>query len=144
MRWLSPNQRGNAFNSAQAAYRLACGDISRRVGALEFFFHKSAPLLAGLFESVFWNGSVLQLSLARPAIRQAIATIGSVHEGQGLKRLQNGSSSSGDSSTGPETAMQPYNRAIRLVIARENVDPNTIPAVTMASILFTCLEFPRG
>ncbi|EYE90902.1 Zn(II)2Cys6 transcription factor [Aspergillus ruber CBS 135680] len=110
--------------------------------ALEFFFHKSAPLLAGFFESAFWNGSVLQLSLVEPAIRQAIAAIGSVHEEQGLKRLQGGSGSS--SSTGFVTAVQLYNRAIRLVIARAEVDPNAIPAVTMASILFTCFEFLRG
>lgn len=108
--------------------------------ALEFFFHKSAPLLAGFFEGPFWNGSVLQLNLAEPAIRQAIAAIGSVHEEQGLKRLQGGSGSS----TGFETAVQLYNRAIRLVIARANMDPNAIPAVTMASILFTCFEFLRG
>lgn len=108
--------------------------------ALEFFFHRSAPLLAGFFEGAFWNGSVLQLSLAEPAIRQAIAAIGSVHEEQGLKRLED----SNVSSAGPQTAVQLYNRAIRLVIARANVDPNAIPAVTMASILFTCFEFLRG
>lgn len=44
--------------------------------ALVFFFRKSAPLLAGFFESALWNGSVLQLGLAEPAIRQTIAAIG--------------------------------------------------------------------
>lgn len=108
--------------------------------ALDFFFHKSAPLLAGFFESSFWNGSVLQLSMSEPAIRQAIAAIGSIYEEQGLKRLQSGSGSS----AGFETAVQLYNRAIRLVIARAEVDPNATPVVTMASILFTCFEFLRG
>lgn len=101
--------------------------------ALEFFFHRSAPLLAGFFESSFWKGSVLQLSLAEPAIRQAIAAIGSVHEEQGLRRQ-----------AGSEVAVQLYNRAIRLVIARAEMDPNAIPVVTMASILFTCFEFLCG
>lgn len=106
--------------------------------ALEFFFHRTAPQLAGFFEGSFWKGSVLQLSLAEPAIRQAIAAIGLVHEQEGSFQL---SPRSRIGSTRPDFAVQLYNRAIRSIIERSATDTNAIPIVVVASILFTCFEF---
>jgi hypothetical protein len=108
--------------------------------ALEFFFHRSAPQLAGFFEGSFWKASVLQLSLSEPAIRQAIAAIGSLHEQEGYFHP---SSRSNIGSTRSDSAVQLYSRAIRSIIEKAAGDQNAIPVVVMASILFTCFEFLR-
>lgn len=122
--------------------------------ALEFFFHKSAPQLAGFFERAFWKGSVLQSSLAEPAIRQAIAAIAVLHEQQGRSTLlgsgesdNDGSSSSSSSSSESgdnAAAVRLYNKAIRQIVDRTRMDPDAVPMITMASVLFTCFEFLRG
>lgn len=109
--------------------------------ALEFFFHKSAAQLAGFFERAFWKGSVLQSSLAEPAIRQAIAAIAVLHEQQGRSAiLGNGEGNEGEN----EVAVRLYNKAIRQVVTKTRLDPDAVPVITMASILFTCFEFLRG
>ncbi|KAF7589562.1 hypothetical protein BBP40_004141 [Aspergillus hancockii] len=109
--------------------------------ALEFFFHKTASQLAGFFEGSFWKGSVLQLSLVEPAIRQAIAAIGSLHEHKGTRKFL---PSSNAASHGPDPAVQLYTRAIRATIEKTATDPDAIPIVVVASILFTAFEFLRG
>ncbi|GAD94340.1 predicted protein [Paecilomyces variotii No. 5] len=108
--------------------------------ALEFFFHKAAPRLAGFFEGSFWKGSVLQLSLSEPAIRQAIASIGSLYEQEASFHLS--PSSDGDNMRSA-LAVQLYNRAIRSVIEKTAADRSAIPVIVMASILFACFEFLR-
>ncbi|KAE8355916.1 hypothetical protein BDV28DRAFT_155040 [Aspergillus coremiiformis] len=109
--------------------------------ALEFFFHRSASQLAGFFELSFWKGTVLQLSLVEPAIRQAIAAIGSLHEHKGgCKLLPSFNAAGGDS----DPAMQMYTRAIRSTIEAAAADSSAIPVVIVASILFTTFEFLRG
>ncbi|KAJ5105414.1 hypothetical protein NUU61_002761 [Penicillium alfredii] len=109
---------------------------------LEFFFQKSAPQLAGFLEGGFFQGTVLQLSLAEPAIRQAIAAIGALHE-QGPFGLQ--SASSGMNRWPLELPIQLYNRAIRSIIDKAASDPNhSTPVIATASILFTCFECFQG
>lgn len=108
--------------------------------ALEFFFQKASPQLAGFFEGSFWKGSVLQLSLSEPAIRQAIAAIGSLYEQEGS--LQLSPCSNGDSLR-PGFAVQLYNKAIRSVVEKTASDTSAIPIIIMASILFACFEFLR-
>ncbi|KAF5857019.1 hypothetical protein ETB97_006410 [Aspergillus alliaceus] len=109
--------------------------------ALEFFFHKSSTQLAGFFEGGFWRATVLQLSLVEPAIRQAIAAIGSLHEHKGgCKLLPSFNAASGNA----DPAVQLYNRAIRATIEKTASDLSAIPVVVVASILFTAFEFLRG
>ncbi|KAL1880430.1 hypothetical protein Plec18167_003834 [Paecilomyces lecythidis] len=108
--------------------------------ALDFFFHKAAPQLAGFFEGSFWKGSVLQLSLSEPAIRQAIASIGSLYE-QEASFCPSPSSDGGNMRSG--FAVRLYNRAIRSVIEKTAADKSAIPVIVMASILFACFEFLR-
>lgn len=110
--------------------------------ALEFFFHKSAPQLAGFFERAFWKGSVLQSSLAEPAIRQAIAAIAVLHEQQGRSALLG--NGDGSDNVDNEVAVRLYNKAIRQVVNKTRLDPDAVPVITMASVLFTCFEFLRG
>lgn len=45
------------------------------------FFHKNtAAVLAGYFDSSFWERLVLQVSVSEPAVRHAIVALGSLHE----------------------------------------------------------------
>ncbi|KAL4890079.1 hypothetical protein BDV59DRAFT_99353 [Aspergillus ambiguus] len=108
--------------------------------ALEIFFIKASPRLAGYFEDSFWRYSVLQLSLSEPAIRQALAAIGSVYEHAGSSINL---CSSISKTTQPRFPLLLYNKAIQSVIAKAS-DTDAIPVVIVASILFACLEFLRG
>ncbi|KAE8142855.1 hypothetical protein BDV38DRAFT_267509 [Aspergillus pseudotamarii] len=109
--------------------------------ALEFFFHKSSSQLSGFFEGSFWKVTVLQLSLVEPAIRQAIAAIGSLHEHKGgCKLISSFNTAGGD----PHPAIQLYTRALRSTIEKDAADIGAIPMVVVASILFTAFEFLRG
>ncbi|KAK0913879.1 hypothetical protein LTR91_011977 [Friedmanniomyces endolithicus] len=48
--------------------------------ALQFFVRNSAPQLAGYFDSPFWQRMVLQAARGEPAVKHAVAAIGSLHE----------------------------------------------------------------
>ncbi|KAL6236139.1 hypothetical protein BDW75DRAFT_118163 [Aspergillus navahoensis] len=105
--------------------------------ALEFFFHTTSDSLAGFLEGAFWKRSVLQLSLSEPAIRQALAALGSLHEYEGFRPA------SGCRTSTPAIADQLYSRAIRSTREKAGTGETAIPIVVMASILFTCVEFLR-
>lgn len=111
---------------------------SLEIQSLEFFFRKTSPQLAGFFGGPFFQGSVLQLCLAEPAIRQATSAIGFLHEqiatgkfSLGGEKLQN-------------VHLQLYNRSIRSVIDKAATGLTAFPLVATANILFTCLEIFRG
>ncbi|OJJ66758.1 hypothetical protein ASPBRDRAFT_48707 [Aspergillus brasiliensis CBS 101740] len=110
--------------------------------ALEFFFRKSATLLAGYFNASFWTRTVLQLSLTEPTIRQAIAAIGFLCETEGT------STSLGMAhrwqSSRSDLALHLYNRAIRTTIDKVSSGTDAVPLVIATSILFAILEFLRG
>ncbi|KAJ5832851.1 hypothetical protein N7474_001162 [Penicillium riverlandense] len=106
--------------------------------ALDFFFHKTAPHLAGFFEASFFQGSVLQLSLAEPAIRQAIAAIASLHELEAPDP-----SLPTDTGLSADLPVRLYNQSIRSIIDRA-AGNNAMPVVAVANILYTCFEFLRG
>ncbi|KAL2848435.1 hypothetical protein BJY01DRAFT_246447 [Aspergillus pseudoustus] len=99
--------------------------------ALDFFFHTTSPQLAGFLDTDFWKRSVLQFSLAQPAIRQGLAALGSLHEyEQGW-------------ATNNAVAEQLYSRAIRSTVDKAAAGDMSVPIVVMASIIFTCFEFLR-
>ncbi|KAL3451530.1 hypothetical protein BJX65DRAFT_220400 [Aspergillus insuetus] len=100
--------------------------------ALDFFFHTTSPQLAGFLDAGFWKRTVLQLSLAEPAIRQGLAALGSLHEYGG-----------GQASSDPVVAEELYNQAIRSTVRKASVGDLSVPIVVMASIIFTCFEFLR-
>ncbi|KAJ5793932.1 hypothetical protein N7457_000531 [Penicillium paradoxum] len=106
--------------------------------ALEFFFHKTAPQLAGYFEGAFFQGCVLQVSLAEPAIRQATAAIAAMHEQ--MPRVVQHAKQSLDLNV----PIQLYNRAIRAIIEKSKTDPDAIHLIAMANILFICFELLQG
>ncbi|KAG2412776.1 hypothetical protein HFD88_010333 [Aspergillus terreus] len=110
--------------------------------ALEIFFVKASPRLAGYFEDSFWQRSVLQLGLSEPAIRQALAAIGSIYEHANTgSSLQ--SSHSGVSYIQANFPLRLYNKSIQSIIARAR-DSDAVPIVVVASILFACFEFLRS
>ncbi|KAJ6127196.1 hypothetical protein N7523_002808 [Penicillium sp. IBT 18751x] len=119
--------------------------------ALEFFFHKTAPQLAGLFAGEFFQGSVLKVSLVEPAIRQAMAAIGIVHEQAVLGRPYNPGEQRKPKAQARRkypvplnVPIQLYNRSIRAIVEKVISEPNPLPLVAMINILFTCFEYFQG
>jgi hypothetical protein len=119
--------------------------------ALEFFY-KTAPQLAGLFAGEFFQGSVLKVSLVEPAIRQAMAAIGIVHE-QAVSGRPSFNADGRATSKGraPRKRFDPlnvpiqlYNRSIRAIIDKAITEPNSLPLIAMINILFTCFEYFQG
>ncbi|KAL2825767.1 hypothetical protein BDW59DRAFT_145901 [Aspergillus cavernicola] len=107
--------------------------------SLEFFFIKTAPQLAGFFGAAFFQGSVLQVCLAEPAIRLAVSAIGALHEQTATAKLTIAAGKS------PRTVhIQFYNRSIRSVIDKAAAGLNAFPLIAMANILFTCFEMLQG
>jgi hypothetical protein len=111
-------------------------ELSGEQPALEFFFLKTAPQLAGFFSHAFFQGSVLQRSFTEPAIRQAIGAIGVLHERVAKDRL---SKHDGQSHSKSGVHIQLYNQSIRSVIKASNA-PDSLPLVIMVSLLFACFE----
>lgn len=107
--------------------------------ALEFFFIKTAPQLAGFFGGAFFQHSVLQQSLAEPAIRQAIAAIGLLHE-----QTATGSHGTLARKSPPNIHIKLYNRSIRAVLDKITANENATPLLAMTNVLFTCLEIIQG
>jgi hypothetical protein len=107
--------------------------------ALEFFFIKTAPQLAGFFGNTFFQHSVLQQSLAEPAIRQAIAAIGILHE-----QTATGRNGTTFGKAPRNVHIKLYNRSIRAVLDKVAVSPNATPLLAMTNVLFTCLEIFQG
>ncbi|KAJ5387686.1 hypothetical protein N7509_010227 [Penicillium cosmopolitanum] len=108
--------------------------------ALEVFFLCTAPALAGYFEHAFFQGSVLQFSLGEPAILQAIAALGSLHEQAAASKIQH----LHRKTSLPELPLKLYNRAIRVMIEKVTVDPTNLPLIAMVNILFICFEYFQG
>jgi hypothetical protein len=82
---------------------------------------------------------VLQQSLAEPAIRQAIAAIGILHE-----QMATGRHGTYPGKPRPNSHIKLYNRSIRAVLDKVAISPNAIPLLAMTNVLFTCLEIFQG
>ncbi|KAF9890531.1 hypothetical protein FE257_005936 [Aspergillus nanangensis] len=109
--------------------------------ALDFFFNHAAYRLAGFFEASFWTGISLQLSLSEPAIRQALAAIGSLYEQEASPSRR--STTLKQSNVHPTLSLHLYNKSIQSVIQKTR-DPTATPIVVMATILFASYEFLRA
>lgn len=107
---------------------------------MELFFLRTAPQLAGNFQQTFFQGSVLQLSLSEPAIRQAIAALGCLHEHSTADNLQ----SSRRNALIPGLPIKLYNKAIRSLIEKLATDPHNAQIVAIVNILFICFEYFQG
>lgn len=107
---------------------------------MEVFFLCTAPALAGHFEQAFFQGSVLQLSLAEPAIRQAIAALGSLHERISMDKTQYMRRKNFQ----PELPIKLYNEAIRSIIEKVASETNDLYLLAVVNILFICFEYFQG
>ncbi|KAJ5755665.1 hypothetical protein N7533_005208 [Penicillium manginii] len=116
---------------------VAPGVDSTTQHALEVFFLCTAPALAGYFEHAFFQGSVLQFSLGEPAILQAIAALGSLHEQAAASDIQD----LHRKPLLPELPLKLYNRAIRVMVEKITADHNNLPFIAMVNILFICFEY---
>lgn len=106
---------------------------------LEFFFIKTAPQLAGFFGDAFFLHSVLQQSLAEPAIRQGIAAIGILHEQMATGDTVHSRGNRHQTSTSGYTTV-PSAR----FLTRFAVSPNVLQLLAMTNVIFTRLEIFQG
>lgn len=107
--------------------------------ALEFFFHKTMPHLAGFFEGALFQGGIVHIGIAEPAIRNAIAAVAMFHE-----EISPQSAIQPRGNLDPRVSIRLYNRSIRGVIERLQAGPTVTPLIALASILFSCFESWRG
>ncbi|KAK1820240.1 hypothetical protein LTR12_005391 [Friedmanniomyces endolithicus] len=111
--------------------------------ALQFFVRNSAPQLAGYFDSPFWQRMVLQAARGEPAVKHAVAAIGSLHE-----KLLTGAVNN------PETdlreprarfALEQCNKSIQhLVKPGEGGKGPDLRLMLTTCVLFTCFEALQG
>lgn len=95
--------------------------------------------MGGYFESTFFRHTVLQLTLTEPAIRQASAAIGVLHEQTTL-----GAQESSKLGLLPITPIQMYNRSIRAILDKGKTDPNSYPLIATTNLLFIAFEYFQG
>ncbi len=114
------------------------GDTAER-RSFHFFRSRTAPQLAGYFNSDFWNCLVPLCTHQQPAIRHAVVALASLHE-----RFENNDnsilSSNYDIAQGG-FALQQYNRAISCLIKPITAGGQQALDVSLvACILFACFE----
>lgn len=108
--------------------------------ALDFFVHRCAPALSGLYSSSFWFINVLRLSFTSPTIRDAVIAVSVMYEAETM----GGISPLAEDKGRMDFALRTYSRSIRSLIkdAEENPEGILVPAV--AAIIFTCFEHMRA
>lgn len=110
---------------------------------LEFYHHVAAPSMSvDNFDQAFWSRSCLQMAQSEESIRHALIAIGY------LNRSQTGSLKSARSNlvatTGQETFLTHYNKALRSVADRI-ASPSYTPEVALVScFIFVGIEILRG
>lgn len=88
--------------------------LERRV--FDYFRQRTAPALAGQFESKFWYQLVLQVSQTEPAVRHAVVALGSLHET--LDRNGEEISTITASLIGREFSLQQYDKSVTSLRSR--------------------------
>jgi hypothetical protein len=136
--WKSPPKSASP-SSPKKQFPVFTGSVLEQ-RALEFFFHETAPQLSGFFNSRFWNGSVLQMSLSEPAIRYAMIAVSAMYEEESF----NGTSPVAGTESHTAFALESYNKAIHSLIRSAKANPDSVRVPVMAAIIFICLEFLRG
>jgi hypothetical protein len=109
--------------------------------ALQFFVRHSAPQLAGYFDSPFWQRMLLQSGRHSPAVKHAIAAIGTLHE----KLLIGADEQDATSQRKTRFALEQCNQSIQHLT--KPVDGATSPDLRLmltTCVLFTCFEAMQG
>lgn len=108
--------------------------------AFFFFQHVTAPCISGDFDAIFWRSVVLQVAQTEPAVRHAVLSVSTLHEGL----LQGTVVQAIDASATQSFALQQYNKAIARLLDQMN-NPLTKPLASLLTcVLFVCIEFLQG
>lgn len=108
--------------------------------AFYFFQHVTAPCISGDFDAVFWRSVVLQVAQTEPAVRHAVLSVSTLHEGL----TQGTIVQSTDGCPTQSFALQQYNKAIARLLDQMN-NPLTKPLASLLTcVLFVCIEFLQG
>lgn len=108
--------------------------------AFYFFQHVTAPCISGDFDAVFWRSIVLQVAQTEPAVRHAVLSVSTLHEGL----TQGTIVQSTDGCPTQSFALQQYNKAIARLLDQMN-NPLTKPLASLLTcVLFVCIEFLQG
>lgn len=108
--------------------------------AFYFFQHVTAPCISGDFDAVFWRSIVLQVAQTEPAVRHAVLSVSTLHEGL----TQGTIVPSTDGCPTQSFALQQYNKAIARLLDQMN-NPLTKPLASLLTcVLFVCIEFLQG
>lgn len=116
--------------------------------AIEFFYHRTAPQLSGLFSHSFWGLIVFQLSICEPAIRHAMIAVSTIHEAAEetdirATYLANPIATHNEKA---KLAFISYSKAIHFLIEeiqRTNTEHSLRIPLT-ACMMLICAEFMRG
>jgi hypothetical protein len=109
--------------------------------ALQFFVRHSAPQLAGYFDSAFWQRMLLQSGRDCPAVKHAIAAIGTLHE----KLLIGGDDTDVTNMRKTRFALEQCNQSIQhLTKPVDGTKPPDLRLMLTTCVLFTCFEAMQG
>jgi len=109
--------------------------------ALQFFVRHSAPQLAGYFDSPFWQRMLLQSGRHSPAVKHAIAAIGTLHE----KLLIGADDQDATSQRKTRFALEQCNQSIQhLTKPVDGAQSPDLRLMLTTCVLFTCFEAMQG
>jgi hypothetical protein len=109
--------------------------------ALQFFVRHSAPQLAGYFDSPFWQRMLLQSGRHSPAVKHAIAAIGTLHE----KLLIGADDQDATSQRKTRFALEQCNQSIQhLTKPVDGAKSPDLRLMLTTCVLFTCFEAMQG
>lgn len=120
------------------------GADPRETTAFDFYVRRVAPVLAGEFDSHFWEVLVPRLCQSEPAIRHAVFSLGAVYRAVDESGMSMPPLPGDPATTFPVAA---YNRAISALLSLDTgrtsgQEPTVIYLLTC--ILFVCIEFLFG
>jgi hypothetical protein len=120
-------------------------DSAEEEQSFDFFRSRSVAELTEVFhiDETFWNLCVLQMSMTQPAIRYAVAALGSMHRSYGVGRTPAIPENSTDVRT--RFALEQCNRSINFLLATKDSEARAEKTSTLvACILYTCLASLQG
>lgn len=130
--------------SSSSGIRLACNPSIEILGDekerryFHFFCSRTAPQLAGFFDSNFWCRLLLQTTLCEPAVRHAVIALASTHE---RFEVDGSVLSRNDETFDGEFALRHYNQAINHLIKPIRTQGKQAADVCLIScLLFACFE----
>ncbi|KAE8349570.1 C6 zinc finger domain protein [Aspergillus coremiiformis] len=110
----------------------------------EWFIHRSAVKLRGVFSSTFWDALVVQASLEVPAVLHAVLALSSVHK-HGLLGMDGSKEACSRLDPREQFTLRQYNKSICYLRSHLAVRTREAIHVTLITcMIFICLEAMRG